>query len=466
MRFGPMLCVHLLGLCLVTGFLHSPAASQTTAAPSEAEQIYDLQSVRRESEITRVEALLEVEGKLKLKAGDTIQSYPVSVAGKIAYDEKLLEGKPSELDWLRSLRQYQQTDAAISIEKGQVTPQLRADRHLIGVVVRDGRPLLYSPDGPLSREELDLIELPGNSLLIEGLLPEEPVRLNESWKHSDNLLAALLNIEAIGANEVESRLVEVTDDTARIETAGHVNGAIHGVATEIELKAKIKVDLSLRRITWFAMALKEQRSIGHVDPGVEVVARLQMKLTPDVDSPRLDPAALKLTRQQFQNADARLSYESPTGRYGLLYDRRWFVINDEPELTVLRYVDRGELLAQCNISVRPEGEIPPLAKFQQDIKQSLGDSFGQFVRASQTVNDQGLAVYRVVASGMASDLPIQWNYYLVSDPEGNSVVLLFTLEEHLVERFGAADEELVSNVRILARTIDETAQPTPAAARR
>src|SRR5690606_30326491 len=96
MRFGPMLCVHLLLFCVATSSLPSSAAGQPAATPSEAEHIYDLQSVRRESEITRVEALLEVEGKLKLSAGDTIQTFPVGVTGKIAYDEKLLGGKPNE----------------------------------------------------------------------------------------------------------------------------------------------------------------------------------------------------------------------------------------------------------------------------------------------------------------------------------------------------------------------------------
>ena len=40
----------------------------------------------------------------------------------------------------------------------------------------------------------------------------------------------------------------------------------------------------------------------------------------------------------------------------MLHDRRWHVTVDRPELTVLRLVDRGELIAQCNISPAPDAK--------------------------------------------------------------------------------------------------------------
>ncbi|MCH9007895.1 hypothetical protein IIA29_07795 [candidate division KSB1 bacterium] len=109
-------------------------------------------------------------------------------------------------------------------------------------------------------------------------------------------------------------------------------------------------------------------------------------------------------------------------------------------LAVLRMVDRGELLAQCNLSALPKVKKPvTLAEFQRDVERSLGNNFGRFVSAAQNVNESGYAVFRVVVRGTVSQLPIQWIYYLVQDRRGHRVSLAFTLEQSLRERFAEAD---------------------------
>ena len=54
-------------------------------------------------------------------------------------------------------------------------------------------------------------------------------------------------------------------------------------------------------------------------------------------------------------------------------------------------------------------------------------------------------MYRAVVTGTASDLPIQWNYYRIADAAGHQAVFAFTLEQSLVEKFGAADMDLVTS---------------------
>ena len=132
------------------------------------------------------------------------------------------------------------------------------------------------------------------------------------------------------------------------------------------------------------------------------------------------------------------------------YDRRWHVTTDRAELAVLRLLVRGELLAQCNASPlekRPPEKLITLAQFQQDVKQALGESFGEFVRASEDVNESEYRVYRVVARGAVDELPIQWHYYMVADREGRQVAFAFTIEQALLTQFGKADEALIDTLR-------------------
>jgi hypothetical protein len=130
------------------------------------------------------------------------------------------------------------------------------------------------------------------------------------------------------------------------------------------------------------------------------------------------------------------------------------------DATILRLVDRGDLIAQCNISPLPtfaKGEVLTLEGFQNDVKQVLGKNFGQVVEAAQEAGDDGLVMQRVTVGGPSGELPIQWTHYHLYDAKGHRASLVFTIEGSLVERFAQIDRELVSGFHFLPDK-----QPTPA----
>jgi len=130
------------------------------------------------------------------------------------------------------------------------------------------------------------------------------------------------------------------------------------------------------------------------------------------------------------------------------------------DITILRLVDRGDLIAQCNIRPRPPlaaGEQLTMDGFQDDVKRVLGDNFEEIVEATEETGDNGLRVLRVVVAGKAGDLPIQWTYYHLADDKGHRASLVFTHEASLLDRFAHIDRELIGNFRFLADK-----RPTPA----
>jgi hypothetical protein len=153
-----------------------------------------------------------------------------------------------------------------------------------------------------------------------------------------------------------------------------------------------------------------------------------------------------------------LLYESRRGRFRLTYDRRWYVTADEPRLAVFRFVDRGDLIAQCRVSPvaakSPDRPIT-LEKFQKDVRYSLGDHFLQFVQATQWRDNSGSQVFRVRVKGEVKELPIEWRFYLVAHASGRRVALAFTVEEGLAKRFGDADRRLVESIAILPPETDD-----------
>jgi hypothetical protein len=213
------------------------------------------------------------------------------------------------------------------------------------------------------------------------------------------------------------------------------------------------------------LLIKEKRSIGHVSPGLDVVARVDMTIAPLAESTNLtDELARSLAATPAPDAD-QLIYEQP--EYSLVTDRRWHMIEQRPDVAVWRMVDRGELVAQCNMAFRdvPDGKTVSLPIFQSEIKKALGKNFQQFVHASQTVNEQGNACLRATATGEVSGLPIQWNYHLVTDGK-KQLTLAFTLESSLESRFAEADQPIVQSIQFQATPAETAAEPTPATSRK
>ena len=434
------------------------AAFPAVAAAQSGEK-HTLRAQHRPGELTRVQLALQVGGDLKLvdnagKASDL----PMSVVANLAYDESLLTldaaGRPR-----RAVRFYDDVRAVIKIDKGGDKPSLDPARKLIVAERPQNGPCqLYCPAEPLKREELDLIDLPAGSLIVDDLLPAEPVSVGEPWKVTDDTLAALLCLDAVSWSDASAVLGEIAGGIADIAAAGTLNGAAGGIATEIELKIKIKCDMKSRRITQFAMLIKEKRAVGHIGPGLDTVAKLIVNISPIEHSQTLTAAVLERIPSRTAPELLALGYTPAGGQFRFQYDRRWYVTEDDPKLAVLRMLDRGELVAQCNISALPKVEKPvTLAEFQRDVERSLGKNFGRFAGASQNVNEAGYAVFRVVVHGEVGGLPIEWIYYLVQNRAGQRVSLAFTLEQSLAERFAATDRAIIS-----AMTLTEPPAPTAA----
>lgn len=425
---------------------------------------HTLKAAHRTGEVSRVEVAVQVGGDLKVIGDDAKQKdLLMSVVANLVYDEALLaldpQGRPN-----RSARHYADARAVIKIDKGGEKPALDASRRLV-IAERptDAPALLYSPKAPLVREELDLIDVPGNTLVLDEMLPTEPVKLGESWKVADSTLAALLCLDAVSWSDVQGVLGEVKDGMADIAAAGSVSGGIGGIATEIELKAKYKFDVKQRKLTQFALLIKEKRSIGHIGPGLDTVAKVLMKISPLASSPTLTSEVIASLPKRSAPELLELGFSPPGGQFQFNYDRRWYVTGDDPKLAVLRLLDKGELVAQCNVSALPKQAKPAtLADYQRDVERSLGKNFGHFVSAGEAPGANGYQVFRVVVRGVVSQLPIEWVYYLIQDEEGHRVSLAFTLEEELRDRFGEADRTVVSAIRLTNPPTPTAAKPNPA----
>ncbi len=333
--------------------ISSPAAAPKNTPPKNAAQV-ELKPLISAGDLQQVKLLFELDGNITLKAESAGPvTTPVKVKAQLSYVERTLEAAiPQKTTWSPSaVRYYETAQASITFREGVVQPTLRSDRRIVAVSAASSHDVaLFSPLGPLNRDELDLIDVPANSLLIDGLLPWRAVSVGESWKASSDLLPALLGLDAVSNQTVMCKLDRVERNMAVIHATGSVSGASGGVSSEMAIAAKFTFDLTRKRTTWFAMSIKERRSVGHAQPGIEATARIQMTLTPRSTVPTLHRDILADLNLKADAASRLLEFRSPSGGFELLLDRNWHVMIERQDVSILRLVDRGDLLAQCNIS--------------------------------------------------------------------------------------------------------------------
>ncbi|MHB8971883.1 MAG: hypothetical protein ACYC3X_00195 [Pirellulaceae bacterium] len=421
-------------------------------------------------DLSHVKVMFELEGELDLKMeGKLAAKAPVQVKAELIYDEKTLRVQATERRVTKAVRQYEKAEAVIQYREGAVRPQLRADRRIVAVTAEDPLDVvLFSPLGPLSRDELDLITVPASSAMINVLLPYRSVAVGETWKLSTDWLAPLVGLDAVHHATVECKLERVENGLAIVHAQGAISGSADGVASEITVAAKYSFDTQRQRISWFAMTLREKRAIGHAHPGLGVTARVQMAVEKKSTVPTLHESVLADLNLDADESARLLEFRSPSGGFEMLLDRRWHVMIEREDVSVLRRVDRGDLIAQCNISALPQleaGETFSMVDFQQDVKRALADHFGEFVTASESVTESGVHIMRVVATGKISELPIEWVYFHLTDNQGRRASCVYTYESELADRFGAADQSLVSSFHFAEKTAgqvtDAASRPVP-----
>lgn len=445
----------VVGVLAAAALIGGPTKCTCCAAPAEGTSSkVALVSRRSADSIDRVEILLDVAGELKLaegQEGTAPETQKMNTIAQLAYEEKTVAVAAAAGQATRAWRYYDRADVDIKVGQAAFAPRLRPSRRLIGVEVAQGKTILFSPQGTLLRDELDLLDVLGNSLLLEQLLPQGRVALGDRWEISSEIVAALLGVEQVEQSQAQATLADLTEAAARIELGGQLRGKTGGQRTAIRWKGRCRYDRSAARVDWFALSLHEDRARGVIGPGLDVVATLQVRIAPQKVPEHLTEDLLRGLAAEPSAELLRLSYVPPDGGWQLEHDRRWMLISEQGNTAVFRLADSGQYVAQCSIvasRAAEAGKEVSLAEFQDEIRQALGKNFGQFLRASQSPGPRGALCYRVEVEGMVAELPVKWLYAMLQEAEGRRAVLAFVIEGAMVERFGQADQELIAAFRL------------------
>jgi len=400
----------------------------------------DLSIKPAKGEVTLVNMAIESAGELTMNPNNKkVVRAPMKMSAGLYYEERVLD---TNVAGPRSVRYYRRAEADIRVGETSVKNSLAPERRLIVAACSKDATSIFSPATPLFRQEMDLLDAPANTLALPGLTPTEKTDKAASWSVNNTTLCRLLRIDGVSKSTVKGKVTGTGEDNATLEIAGDISGAVEGVATEISLKIKLNINTTTHRPKWVIMSIDEKRSIGHAQPGFEAKTTIRMGIAAAKSKHHLTDDELAGVELEPTPAAEMVAFRSRTEGFSLLHDRRWRVMSDSKKVTIMRMVDKGNLIAQVNISkLEPleTGKKLSIEEFVTDIRGALKSTLTT-VNETDLQEENGLRTIRVNASGEAGELAVQWTCFHLSKEDGSRYSLVFTYESKLVDRFAGQDD--------------------------
>ncbi|HMB03975.1 MAG TPA: hypothetical protein VKP69_09580, partial [Isosphaeraceae bacterium] len=351
----------------------------------------------------------------------------------------------------RVVRRVVQAASAIN---GEVRPMAAALRPEVSLLVADRRAgdvVVFSPRGPLTRSELELVQAAGDPLALAALLPPRPVQVGDRWAVDNAAARALSSYDALAVNKLEATLESLDETSARIGLSGEVRGTVLGGEGTIACHGSLMFDRKAGRIARLTLSRAESRKPGAVEAGLDLKSTLTVERRGAETPAELSDGALTGLALEPDPDRELLVLIAPGGKYTLLHDRNWHTYWDDVRLTVLKRLDRGTVVAQCNLTVGPnagKGRHQDLGQFRDDIRRALGSRFGAFVGEGEVEGDPGGGFrYKVGVQGREGKVGVLWNYFLVAGPEGDQLLATFTLVADQARAFGDQDLRMIGSLR-------------------
>ncbi len=391
---------------------------------------------------------MKVKGNIVMKSGDKTTTIEIGANAEHRFAEQtltVLGGTPTSM-----ARFYDVAKADIVFNNGQPRQRtLRTDRRFqVAKATAEGT-TVYSPVGPLTRDELELTGDHLDTLAIHGTLPNKEVAVGEEWDIAIPTVQALADLDGVTESKIKGKLAQVNNQIALIHVIGSVDGIQHGSEIKVTIAAVLEYSLADERLLRSEWKQREDRAQGPVNQASFLESITSVQWTYGQPSKELTPALIATIPDEPNSGHLMLTYRDEQGRFSFLHERNWYLVAQTNEFTVMRQMDRGELISQLNITpwkmAKPGQHMEP-SEVEKHIAQAPGFKLQSVAQQGELPGQPGYWLYRLSAVGEADGLPLMQNAYAISGPRGDQVMFTFTTEVSHVEKLGTKDQSMVKTV--------------------
>ena len=418
-------------------------------------QSYTLAETLKEGDCYRFHLDMSLSGEIRVSREGKMVSIKLGAGASHEFPERVLKLMATGTAE-KTARFYDSAKATIQTGREKSERSLRVERRLVVAQRHKELPLFYSPSGPLNREELELTSEHFDTLCLTGLLPGKEVKLGETWKLSNPIVQALCGFEGLTEQSVTCKLDEVKDDLAMVSVTGTASGIDLGAVVKVTLDASYRFDLKGKHLVAVQWKQKDERDQGPASPATVVEATTNLTRTAIETPETLHETKLVGIPEGFDPPQTltNLVYRDPKNRYDLIHGREWQGVGRTEEHHVLRLMERGDFVAQVTITVwKPAEKGKHLSP--EEFAQAMADTPGweptKELQSGEVPAEDGKWIYRISTLGKMDGTEVMQNFYLVAGPDGQQIVLAFTLTPKQADRLGTRDLSLAGSLEFPQR---------------
>jgi hypothetical protein len=385
--------------------------------------------------VCRVEVKSNISGKISLPVGEGKPAKVVDLSGShhFQYDERPLTSEdPAGKKLVRAYRTFEFSRTIGGQEqKAVVRPDVRRM-----VVLRSdkGRKAPFSPDGPLTFDEIDVVK---NDLfcptLVAGLLPPKAVTAGARWQASEAAVVDLTDLDRIDNGGIDVEFVAVVESNkkkyAKLSLSGTVRGQNEDGPNRQQIDGTVYFDLEANRLSYLKLngvhELLDDK--GQATGKIEGSFTLTREASPKADE--FTDAALKGVELKPTDEVTQLLYDNPDLGVKFLHPRRWRVGVVQGRQLVLNEPQGG----WAKLTVLPAAKTPTAAAFQAEVKDFLAKEKVKLSPVPEPKRWQAKpAVDRFGMDVEAATGKLRMEFALLTSPEGG-----VTVDARLPEKLAA-----------------------------
>lgn len=373
----------------------------------------------------RVEVKSSISGKIRVPVGEGKPAKVVDLSGShhFQYDERPLKAEdPAERKVVRTYRTF---DFSRTIGGQEQTAGVRPEVRRLVVLRSDrGKKNPFSPDGPLTFDEIDVVK---NDLfcptLVPGLLPDKPVSPGAKWAAKSDAVIDLTDMEKVDRGGLDVEFVGVIESNKKRYAKLTVSGSVSGVYEEgpgrQTLDCTVYFDLEASRLSYLKLNGVHELldAQGQTTAKVEGSFSLTREASPKADE--FTAAALQGVELKPTADKTLLLYDNPDLGVKFLHPRRWRVGVVQGRQLVLNEPQGG----WAKLTVLPAAKTPTAAAFQAEVKDFLAKEKVRLSPVPEPKRWQAKpAVDRFGMDVEAATGKLRMEFALLSGPDGGVTV--------------------------------------------
>ncbi len=357
-------------------------ACLTLAAPAVGADTFRLKENFAVDYQYHVSTRTELSGSLTIpaeKPGQNSNKLALRGSSSIEYDERVLS-LAANGQVQKTARLYRRLDFERRVGDRSQSNSLRPNVRRLVVLRHQQMEVPYSPDGPLTWGELDLVRTDVFTPSLAGLFPSSDVSVGNRWPATGDAVKELTDLERIEEGGLECSLEGLTTvekrRCARVTFTGTVRGVNEDGPNRQRIEGYCYFDLDSNHLSYLylkgtsSLLDKSGAIIGDVEGQFVLTRHAQSSL--DLSEQSLRGVALEPNAE-----NTLLQYDHAESGVRFLHPRRWRVTSVSGPRITLDESSGGGLL----ITLEPANRTPTGAQFQSEVADWLKQQKATIVRS-------------------------------------------------------------------------------------